>query len=56
LKHFLIMVMFAAFVATIFGLVGREGRHESLLYGIKIFGEFVAIGLVLSWLLYWLPF
>lgn len=56
MKHFLIMVMFAAFVAAIFGLVGREGRRDSLLYGLKIFGEFVAIGFVLAWLLYWLPF
>lgn len=56
MKHFLIMIVFAALVATIFGLVGREGRRESLIYGLKIFGEFVAIGIVLAWLLYWLPF
>jgi hypothetical protein len=56
LRHFLVMIAFAAFVATAFGVIGREGRRESLLYGLKIFGEFVLIGLLLAWLLYWLPF
>jgi hypothetical protein len=49
------MVAFAAFVAISFGVVGRQGRRESLLYGLKIFAEFVLIGLLLAWLLYWLP-
>jgi hypothetical protein len=50
------MIMFAALVACIFGTVGREGRRESFRYGLKIFGEFIAIGFILAWLLYWLPF
>jgi hypothetical protein len=56
LRHLLVMVTFAAFVAIAFGVIGREGKRESLLYGLKIFGEFVLIGLLLAWLLYWLPF
>jgi CHASE2 domain-containing sensor protein len=50
------MIVYAALVAAVFGTVGREGRRESLKYGLKIFGEFVAIGFILAWLLYWLPF
>jgi hypothetical protein len=50
------MMIFAAFVGTVFGAVGREKRRESLVYGLKIFGEFMIIGLLLAWLLYWLPF
>lgn len=49
------MVAFAAFVAVAFGVVGRQGRRESLLYGLKIFAEFILIGLLLAWVLYWLP-
>jgi hypothetical protein len=49
------MITFAAFVAISFGLVGRQVRRESLLYGLKIFAEFVFTGLLLAWLLYWLP-
>lgn len=55
MRHFLIMITFATLVACIFGTVGRESRRESFRYGLKIFGEFVAIGFLLAWLLYWLP-
>lgn len=55
MKHFLIMIIFALFVAIVFGTVGRADRRESFVYGVKIFGEFIAIGLILAWLLYWLP-
>lgn len=55
MKHFLIMVVFSAFVASVFGLVGRDTRREGFLYSLKIFGEFIAIGFILAWLLYWLP-
>jgi hypothetical protein len=49
------MIVFAAFVAVIFGIVGREKPAERLTYGTKIFAEFVGIGLALAWVLYWLP-
>jgi hypothetical protein len=49
------MVLFATFVAIIFGVVGREKSSERLTYGAKIFAEFVGIGLLLAWVLYWLP-
>ena len=55
MRHFLIMVLFAALVAIIFGIVGREKPRERVTYGAKIFVEFVGIGLVLAWVLFWLP-
>lgn len=55
MRHFLVMVLFASFVAIIFGIVGREKPSERLAYGAKIFVEFVGIGLALAWVLYWLP-
>lgn len=55
MKHFLIMVLFAAFVSIIFGIVGREKSSERFTYGAKVFVEFVGIGLALAWVLYWLP-
>jgi type III secretory pathway component EscS len=54
--HFLAMVMMAAMVGVVFGIVGRDTQRERLLYGLKVFGEFVGIGLGLAWLLYFLPF
>ena len=55
MSHFLYMVIFATLVAISFGVVGRQGKRESLFYGLKIFAEFILIGLLLAWLLYWLP-
>jgi hypothetical protein len=55
LIHFTLMVLFALLVAFIFGVVGREGEQGRLRYGLKIFLEFVGVGFVLSWLLYFVP-
>ena len=49
------MIVFAALVAVVFGAIGRETPRASVLYGLKIFAEFVGIGLALAWILYWLP-
>jgi hypothetical protein len=50
------MLIFALLVALIFGLVSRGSKREQLFYGIKVFAEFMGIGLLLAWLLYFLPF
>ena len=55
MKHFLTLVLFAALVSLVFGIVGREGWRQRLLYGLKIFAEFVGVGVVLAWLLYFVP-
>lgn len=55
MKHFLLMLLFASLVAVVFGIVGREGEHGRMRYGFKIFLEFVVVGFVLAWLLYWIP-
>ena len=54
--HFLVMTLFALLVALVFGVVARDSLRESLLYGLKVFAEFMGIGLALAWLLYFLPF
>lgn len=54
--HLLIMVLFAAMVSLIFGLFGRDSTKDRLYYGLKVFAEFVGIGLGLAWLLYFFPF
>lgn len=53
--HLLVMIMFAALVSIVFGIVARETNRERSLYGLKVFAEFIGIGLVLAWLLYFLP-
>lgn len=55
MKHFLLMLLFAALVAVVFGIVGREGDRGRAHYALKIFLEFVGVGFALAWLLYWIP-
>jgi hypothetical protein len=50
------MILFAALVAIVFGVVARNSQKERVIYGLKIFAEFIGIGLVLAWVLYFFPF
>jgi len=55
LIHLLVMTLFALIVSVVFGSVARDTQRERVLYGLKIFAEFMGIGLALAWLLYLLP-
>jgi len=54
-RHFLWMAVFAALTAVVFGAVAKGTGRDRVIYGLKVFGEFMLIGLVLGWLLYFLP-
>jgi undecaprenyl pyrophosphate phosphatase UppP len=56
MRHLLVMILFAVLVSVVFGTVARETARERLFYGMKVFAEFMGIGLALAWLLYFLPF
>jgi hypothetical protein len=49
------MMLFAALAAIVFGAMAKDTTQERLLYGLKVFAEFMVIGLVLSWVLYFIP-
>ena len=49
------MTLFAALASVVFGAMARDTTRERWLYGVKVFGEFLVIGLVLSWILYFIP-
>jgi hypothetical protein len=55
MTHLLVMILFALMVSLVFGLVARDTGRERLFYGLKVFAEFMGIGLALAWLLYFLP-
>ena len=55
MKHFGLMIVFALAVSLVFGVTGRDTTRGRIVYGVKIFAEFLGIGLALGWLLYWLP-
>ncbi len=55
MTRLLTMMLFAGLVAVVFGITGRDTARARLLYGLKVFAQFVGIGFVLAWLLYFLP-
>ena len=56
MRHFLVMTAFAVVAAVVFGTVAKDTTHDRVAYGLKVFLEFMAIGMLLSWILYFLPF
>ena len=55
MRHFLVMTLFAVLASVVFGAMSRETPRERFLYGAKVFAEFMVIGLILSWILYFIP-
>ena len=56
MKHFLVMTAFAFLAAVVFGTVSKDSNVERVHYGLKVFAEFMIIGLALAWVLYFIPF
>lgn len=56
MRHFLVMTAFAMVASVVFGTVAKDTNRDRVIYGLKVFAEFMIIGLALSWLLYFLPF
>lgn len=54
-RHFLVLCLFAAIASVVFGAMAKDTNRERWLYGVKIFAEFVVIGLMLAWILYFIP-
>ena len=55
MRHFLVMTAFAVLAAVVFGTVAKETKSDRLQYGLKVFLEFLIIGLALAWVLYFIP-
>jgi hypothetical protein len=55
MNHFLVMILFAALASIVFGAISKETSRERWIYGMKVFAEFVVIGLALGWTLYFIP-
>ena len=54
-SHFGTMLLFAFFVSTIFAVIAKDSPREQLQMGAKLFGGFVAAGVVLGWVMLLLP-
>ena len=55
--HVLMMSLYAAMAAVVLATVDpkSDSTHQRVRHGLKIFGSFLGIGLLLSWILYPIP-
>lgn len=53
--HFLYLVTFALFVSIVFAVFYNGTNNEKIIYGLKTFGQFVGISLILAWVFYFIP-
>jgi len=49
------MARFASLTAFVFGVVAKGSDRQRVIYGLKVFAEFLVIAFVLGWILYFLP-
>ena len=55
MRHFLVMSLFAALASVVFGAMSKDTTRDRVIYGLKVFAEFMVIGLILGWILYFIP-
>ena len=55
MRHVFWMAVFAGLVAVVFGVVAKGSDRQRLVYGLKVFAEFLFVALILGWILYFLP-
>lgn len=55
--HILMMCLYAAMAAVVLATVDAksETNRQRVLHGLKVFGSFLGIGLLLSWVLFPVP-
>jgi hypothetical protein len=55
--HLLMMILYAAITATVLATIESksENNRQRVIHGFKMFGMFMGVGLVLSWVLYPVP-
>ncbi|HXH06215.1 MAG TPA: hypothetical protein VNI83_06460 [Vicinamibacterales bacterium] len=52
MSHFLLLVLFALLVSTVFAALLRDDPREQARLGLKIFAGFVGAAIALGWLMY----
>ena len=55
--HFLMMALYAAITATVSAGIAPnlDTTRDRVKYGLKVFGTYLGVGLLLSWILFPIP-
>lgn len=56
LSHFAALTVFAAIVSVVFAGINKASLGEQVRYGVLVFAAFLAVALVVGWLMYPFPF
>ncbi|MBI2835695.1 MAG: hypothetical protein HYX76_14840 [Acidobacteria bacterium] len=54
-SHFLLLVLFALLVSTVFAVLGRDDARGQVRLGGLMFAAFVGSAIVLGWMMYVFP-
>ena len=54
-SHLLMMAIFAFFVSLVFAVIARDSAREQARLGGLMFGGFLLVGIVVSWLMFPFP-
>ena len=54
-SHLGLMALFALFVSTAFATLMRDTPGDQVRFGARLFAAFMAVGIVLGWILYPFP-
>jgi hypothetical protein len=55
-NHFLLMLVFSALVSLVFTFIAKSGARERGKYFFYLFGSFVLLSILVSWVMYPFPF
>jgi hypothetical protein len=54
-SHLALMLIFSTFVSVVFAALTKDDPKDQIALGARLFGGFVAAGILIGWLLYPLP-
>jgi len=54
-SHMVLLVLFAFFVSLVFAVIAKDSAREQARLGGLMFGGFMLVGIVVSWLMYPFP-
>jgi galactitol-specific phosphotransferase system IIC component len=55
MSHFTALTVFALIVSTVFALITKNEPREQVRYGVFVFLSFIAVAVVVGWLMFPLP-